>query len=251
MPKPVVEVAVVPCAGLGTRLRPLTRVVPKELLPYGDRPLIEHLLEELVQAGIGQAILVIRKDKEMLRRHLEAGGVPAGLQVEYAEQLEPRGLADALRAARTAVGERPFLMALPDQQHPSAAAQLLPHYSGQRSLSSMITIPPEELALFPGAVGLEVQGPGPVHRLCALLDDSVVSCPRAFGRTVYSAEFLATLPARGDESDFARCFASFFASGEHGVVHLQGPAADLGTMPGYLYYQNRSVSTSARFPQKQ
>ncbi|MCA9776083.1 MAG: NTP transferase domain-containing protein, partial [Candidatus Eremiobacteraeota bacterium] len=54
-----VKVAVIPCAGLGTRMLPLTRVVPKELLPLGPKPLIEHTLAELGEAGFELAIIVL------------------------------------------------------------------------------------------------------------------------------------------------------------------------------------------------
>jgi UTP--glucose-1-phosphate uridylyltransferase len=240
MKKP--KLAVIPCAGLGTRLRPLTWVVPKELLPFGDRPLIQHLLEELAQAGIERVVLVTRKGKEMLRAHLECAGAPANLRLDYVEQEHPRGLGDALLAAREAVAGTPFLMALPDQQLNTASAQLVRHYSGQASLSSMVDIPASEVNLFPGAVGLEITGPGPVYQVKEVLDEARSTSLRAFGRTIFAPEFLDLLPEGGDESDFGRCFQAFLRAGDHSCLKLEGAASDLGTMQGYLHFNRPLVA---------
>ena len=61
-----VRKAVIPAAGFGTRMLPITSVVPKELLPVCGRPVIEHVVQEAVQAGITEIILVISKGKEAL-----------------------------------------------------------------------------------------------------------------------------------------------------------------------------------------
>lgn len=231
-----VKTAVVPCAGMGTRLRPLTRVVPKELLPWGDRPLIEHLLEELGQAGIERTIIVLRKEKEILRTHLEGGGVPAGMRLEYVEQKQPRGLADALLVARQAVGSEPFLLALPDQQFPGGAPQLVRLYSGQDSLSSAVDIPEEELQFFPGSAAIKIEGEGPVFKVLGMLDDPTALC-RAFGRTVFHPRLFDFIPEGTDESGWGAAMTQFLTTGEHGIVALDGSPADLGILDGYVFYQ--------------
>ena len=233
----IVTTAVVPCAGMGTRLRPLTRVVPKELLPWGDRPLIEHLLEELAQAGIVRTIIVLRNDKEILRTHLEGGGIPTGMSVEYVEQQQPRGLADALLAAREAIGKDPFLMALPDQQFPGASAQLLKLYDGEDSLSSAVDIPADELQFFPGAAAVKIEGEGPVFKVLSMLPGEETALCRAFGRTVFLPRLLELIPENTDESGWGRAITEFLTTGVHGIVALDGSPADLGTMDGYVFYQ--------------
>src|SRR5947209_19571306 len=101
--------AVVPAAGLGTRLLPLTRVVPKALLPLDGRPVVQHVVDELLAAGIERVCLVTRP-----------GGVPIEDQfagdprVVAVHQPEPRGLGDAVLCAQEAVGARPFVVALGD-----------------------------------------------------------------------------------------------------------------------------------------
>ncbi|MBT9583668.1 NTP transferase domain-containing protein [bacterium] len=229
-------VAVVPCAGLGTRLRPLTWAVPKELLPYGPKTLLDHTLHELCRAGVERAIVVTRAGKEALREHVERAGVPSGLRVEFVVQQQPRGLADALRAARRALNGAPLLMALPDQQLSDASGQLVHYYRGQASLASLAQVPETELHYFPGAAGLEFDGPGPVHRVRGVLQPSCCGTLRAFGRTVFDSKFLELLPEQGEESDLGRCFLTYLQQGQHDCIALAGRPADLGTMAGYLHY---------------
>ena len=68
---PPVRKAVIPAAGLGTRFLPVTKAVPKELLPLFDKPLIQYAVEEAVSSGIEEIILVTSEDKESLERYFE------------------------------------------------------------------------------------------------------------------------------------------------------------------------------------
>ena len=69
--KPVYK-AVIPVAGLGTRMLPATKAIPKELLPIYDRPLIEHVVKEAIDGGIREIILVTRSGKEAIENHFDA-----------------------------------------------------------------------------------------------------------------------------------------------------------------------------------
>ena len=223
-----VTTAVVPCAGFGTRLRPLTRAVPKELLPLGDRTLMDRVLEELREAGIQRIVVVTRAGKEALARHLEGER-----DVELVEQREPYGLADALLTAREAVGPLPFLMALPDQLLRGASSQLLARYRCEHTLSSCVTVPDDELALFPGAVGFVTDADGFVT---GLLSGDEAGNRRGFGRTIFQSGFLAGIPENSQEGDFGTLFAAALQHGTHRLAHLEGRPIDVGTMPGYLRY---------------
>ena len=65
----MIKQAIIPLAGLGTRLLPLTSVLPKELLPINGKPGLEYILDECVQAGIKEIILIISKKKIMIKRY--------------------------------------------------------------------------------------------------------------------------------------------------------------------------------------
>jgi len=127
--------AVFPVAGLGTRFLPATAVMPKEMLTVGDKPLIQHAVEEAKAAGIEDFIFITGHKKEMLEQHfdpqpalmatLESRGktdllkalrdiaLPAGALV-CARQEEPLGLGHAIWCARDIVGDEPFAVLLPD-----------------------------------------------------------------------------------------------------------------------------------------
>ena len=67
-----IKKAVIPVAGLGTRMLPATKAIPKELLPVYDCPIIEHVVKEAIAAGITEIILVTRSGKEAIENHFDA-----------------------------------------------------------------------------------------------------------------------------------------------------------------------------------
>jgi len=130
-----VRKAVFPVAGLGTRFLPATKVLPKEMLPINDRPLIQHAWEEARDAGIEEFVFVTGRHKEMLEEHfdfnpelastLESRGkkdllekmrsaeIPAG-KLFLTRQPKPLGLGHAIWCARSHIGDEPFAIILPD-----------------------------------------------------------------------------------------------------------------------------------------
>ena len=125
--------AVFPVAGLGTRLLPATKAIPKELLTVVDRPLIQYAVDEAREAGIEQMIFVTGRGKSALEDYfdiayeleatmrgrgkslepLEPTRLPAGALVSVRQQ-EPLGLGHAVWCARDIVGDEPFAVLLPD-----------------------------------------------------------------------------------------------------------------------------------------
>jgi len=83
--------AVVPAAGLGTRMRPLTNIVPKELLPLGTRPVLHRVLDEITAAGLEEVAVVTSPSKPIIQQYLESQSWPA--KVSFVYQLSPLGLA--------------------------------------------------------------------------------------------------------------------------------------------------------------
>lgn len=114
-----IDVAVVPAAGRGTRMRPATRVVPKALLTVVDRPAIQFVVEEAAAAGVAEVILVL--DPEVVgwvSKHFSIEGPLPGLEeitITTVAQDQPLGLGHAVNVAADLVGERNFFCLLSDR----------------------------------------------------------------------------------------------------------------------------------------
>src|SRR3954453_21273906 len=98
-----IDIAVVPVAGLGTRLLPATKSQPKEMLPVGAKPVVQYVVEELRACGVERVLFVTGQGKTSIEDHFDpdAGRArfePAdfGVQVTYTRQAVPRGLGDAI-----------------------------------------------------------------------------------------------------------------------------------------------------------
>lgn len=113
-----VEVAVIPAAGRGTRMRPATRVVPKALLTVVDRPAIQYSVEEAARAGAKEAVVVVDLDAgHLIAQHFSLEGPLPGLEEVHLRpvvQEEPLGLGHAVNEAAHMVGDRPFFCLLAD-----------------------------------------------------------------------------------------------------------------------------------------
>ncbi|MCP4654910.1 MAG: NTP transferase domain-containing protein [bacterium] len=126
--------AVIPVAGLATRMHPLSRVTPKELLPLGRKPILHHVVEELARVGVTEFQMVISERTRAIERYfapdpqldpalLEAGLAPgwtagnndlSSCSFHFAHQDVPSGIADAVHRARAFVDRRPFFLHMGD-----------------------------------------------------------------------------------------------------------------------------------------
>ena len=143
-----VRTAVIPAAGLGTRFLPVTKTLPKELLPILDKPMLQYVVEEAAEAGVERIIVVTARGKESIAAYFQAqpeledrltdSGAPdlaekvraaSNLaQVSFVIQEQPLGLGHAVLTAEEAVGGEPFVVILPDDiiaHSPGVVAQML------------------------------------------------------------------------------------------------------------------------------
>ncbi|WP_026569299.1 MULTISPECIES: UTP--glucose-1-phosphate uridylyltransferase GalU [Sediminibacillus] len=155
-----IKKAIIPAAGLGTRFLPATKAMPKEMLPIVDKPTIQYIVEEAVEAGIEDIIIVTGKGKRAIEDHfdysfeleenlrrkekydlLEKIKQPAKVDIHYIRQKEPQGLGHAVWSARKFIGNEPFAVLLGDdivQSDVPCLKQLMNIYD--ETLSSVIGV---------------------------------------------------------------------------------------------------------------
>ncbi|MGC2412407.1 MAG: UTP--glucose-1-phosphate uridylyltransferase GalU [Stellaceae bacterium] len=168
MPKPVRK-AVFPVAGLGTRILPATKALPKEMLPVVDKPLIQYALEEARAAGIEEFYFVTGRAKSAIEDHFDVAfeleatlrergrgtlldeldaWLPKAGEVSYTRQQRPLGLGHAVWCARYLVGDEPFAVLLVDDLmvgEPPCLKEMIDAYQGTGgNLVAVIEVPREE-----------------------------------------------------------------------------------------------------------
>jgi UTP--glucose-1-phosphate uridylyltransferase len=170
--------AVLPVAGLGTRVLPASKVVPKEMLPLVDKPTLQYIVEEAVEAGIEEIIFVTSSSKRSIEDHfdtfreleetLERKGKRKALEelhrictmATYASVRQPEalGLGHAVLCARKLVGDEPFVVMLGDDlvdpETPCLPRMIEIHEQYGGSVLSLFQVPRDEISSF-GIVSIE------------------------------------------------------------------------------------------------
>jgi UTP--glucose-1-phosphate uridylyltransferase len=187
-----VRKAVLPVAGLGTRFLPATKALPKEMLTVVDRPVLQYVVDEAVEAGIDQFIFVTGRNKAVIEDHfdmayelertLEERGKTAALEQLRAErpaagntaftrQQEPLGLGHAVWCARHLVGDEPFALLLPDviiKAQRGCMAQMMDVYNEHGSnVIAVEEVAPERTDQY-GVV--EIEGSGDVFSVTGMVE---------------------------------------------------------------------------------
>lgn len=129
-----VRKAVIPAAGLGTRFLPATKAQPKEMLPIVDKPTIQYIIEEAVQSGIEDILVITGRNKKSIEDHFDKSfeleytleknnkdelleivkGISDMVNIHFIRQKEPKGLGHAISFAKSFVGGEPFAVMLGD-----------------------------------------------------------------------------------------------------------------------------------------
>lgn len=146
--------AVIPVAGLGTRMLPASKAIPKEMLTLADKPLIQYVVNECAAAGITEIILVTHSSKNTIENHFDTSFelettlearvkrqlleevrsiTPKGVTIMHVRQGQAKGLGHAVLCAKPLVGDAPFAVVLPDVLIDDAAANL-----EQENLAAMV-----------------------------------------------------------------------------------------------------------------
>ena len=258
-----VRAAVFPVAGRGTRFLPVTKNVPKEVLPIVDRPCIEYVVAEAVAAGIEQMVFVTSAGKDALvdyfrpshdlEAYLEATGKSGLLRqiqdvVRMADVVAVRqdnalGLGHAVLQAREAVGEQDFAVLLGDDiidAETPAIAQLMVNRAQGQAVVALMEVPWEDTQKYGVCAGPMIQ-PDRMAVEAMVEKPEPANAPSNFaivGRYILPADIwdrLAhTQPGRGGEIQLTDAIASLAAEGRvHGAV-FDGERFDTGHVVGLL-----------------
>ncbi|MFV1994344.1 MAG: UTP--glucose-1-phosphate uridylyltransferase GalU [Verrucomicrobiales bacterium] len=262
-----VSKAVIPAAGFGTRFLPATKSQPKEMLPIVDTPTIQYVVEEAVESGITDILMVIGKGKRAIEEHfyrnfeleheLQEKGKTEDLEriksiSEYANihfiwQKELRGLGDAVSYARSYVAGEPFALLLGDTLVRSAAGeppitrQLIDIYDRyQESAVALEEVPHEKVDRYGIVGGREIDEA--LFLLDRLIEKpSVAEAPSDLaiaGRYVFSPEIFSYLasakPGLNNEIQLTDAMARMLADRAMYGLRFAGDRFDIGNRLDFL-----------------
>jgi UTP--glucose-1-phosphate uridylyltransferase len=266
--------AVIPVAGLGTRMLPATKAIPKEMLPVVDKPMIQYIVDECVAAGIKEIVLVTHSSKNAIENHFDKSFelettlenrvkrqlldeiqaiCPKGVTILHVRQGEAKGLGHAVLKARPIIGESPFVVVLPDVILDDVTADLKTenlaamltryHEIGGYSQIMVEPVPMEQVSSY-GVVDCEGKTimPGESKAMAAIVEkpaiDDAPSNLAVVGRYVLSNKIWDLLeftpPGAGDEIQLTDAIAMLMKLETVEAFHMTGKSHDCGSKLGYM-----------------
>lgn len=262
--KPVKKI-VFPVAGLGTRFLPATKAIPKEMLPVLDKPLIQYAVEEALEAGINQIMLVTGRNKQVMEDHfdhayelekiLQEKGKEEALEISrsmlleegsinYVRQMRPRGLGHAIWCARHFVNGDPFAVALPDdliKGKPGTLKQMVEAYNevGGNMVATM-NVAREDTSKY-GVITPGKQT-GKLIELQGLVEkphpEDAPSTEAVVGRYILQPEVMEHLAAKevgaGGEIQLTDAMAKLIGEQPFHALNFEGRRFDCGSKIGWL-----------------
>ncbi|EPJ48690.1 MAG: UTP-glucose-1-phosphate uridylyltransferase [Osedax symbiont Rs1] len=268
-----IKKAVIPVAGLGTRMLPATKAIPKEMLPIVDKPLIQYIINECVAAGITEIVLVTHSSKNAIENHFDRsfelettlenrvkrqlleqvkGIVPRGTTIMHVRQGEAKGLGHAVLKARPMVGDEPFVVILPDvildeyysDLSSDNLAQMIDRYQESQHSQIMVEAVPDDQVSKYGIVDCNGRDltPGSSAKMHAVVEkpsaEDAPSNLAVVGRYVLSASIWDllenTLPGAGDEIQLTDAIAKLIDTETVEAYCMVGKSHDCGGKIGYM-----------------
>ena len=265
-----------PAAGYGTRFLPVTKAMPKEMLPIVNKPLIQYGVEEAARAGITDMAFVTGRGKRALEDHFDisyelereiAGSERESLLAEtrrlvrechfsYTRQLEVRGLGHAILSGETLIGDQPFAVLLADDfcvtEDAGVLAQLAELYSEhQCSIVAVEEVPPAEISSY-GIIDGEERSPG-LYRVTDMVEKpDPADAPgnlAVIGRYVLTPDIFDILrrtpPGRNSEIQITDALKTQARKGKVLAWRFRGRRFDCGSIAGFMAANNFVWSNEA------
>lgn len=269
-----VRKAVIPVAGLGTRMLPATKAIPKEMLPLVDKPLIQYVVNECIAAGINEIVLVTHSSKNSIENHFDTSfELEAILEARVKRQLLDevqsicpnhvtimqtrqgiaKGLGHAILCAKPLVGNEPFAVILPDvildrystDLTKFNLSEMLDHFEETGASQILVEPVPEDDVSNYGIVDCNGATllPGESKTILRMVEkpkkEEAPSNLSIVGRYVLSEKIWDTLaktaPGAGDEIQLTDAIAIMMENNEPvEAYHLRGKSHDCGNKLGYM-----------------
>ncbi|HOX31724.1 MAG TPA: UTP--glucose-1-phosphate uridylyltransferase [Spirochaetales bacterium] len=260
---------VIVAAGYGTRFLPVTKTVPKELLPLGTKPSISYIVEEFLASGIRDIVVISSRRKKALEDYFDreveleelfrregradklAAIAPPEARVSFVRQAEMRGTGHALLQVKGLVGNDPCVVAYPDDLHvgPKPLALQLVEVHEKTGKSVLATIlEPGDVSRY-GVVDPEPDGLGVRGFVEKPARGAEPSHEVSIGRYLYTPEFFAYLEegwARHAGGEYFHAYAldRLIAAGKVAFARVEGRRLDTGDPAGYLEAILRDAASS-------
>lgn len=268
----MVKKVVIPVAGLGTRMLPATKAIPKEMLPLVDRPLIQYIVEECAAAGLTDVILVTHSSKNSIENHFDTSFelettleqrvkrqllaevkaiCPEKTTIMHVRQGVAKGLGHAVLCARPLIGDEPFAVVLPDVLVDDASctldrdnlAEMVRNFEASGHSQVMVEKVPQQDVNKYGIAdinGAELS-PGEQAGITQLVEKpSVEEAPSdlaVVGRYVFSADLWPLLEktpvGAGNEIQLTDAMAMLLEKQPVNAYYMKGKSHDCGNKLGY------------------
>ncbi|MGL5512704.1 MAG: UTP--glucose-1-phosphate uridylyltransferase GalU [Sporomusa sp.] len=258
-----IKKAIIPAAGLGTRFLPATKAQPKEMLPIVDKPAIQYIIEEAMQSGIEEILIITGRNKRAIEDHFDRAieleltlkaqgkyellGLVEELSevtIHYVRQKEAKGLGHAVLCAKQFVGNEPFAVLLGDDiidANVPCLRQLMDAYDDyQGSILGVQEVPKDKVSSY-GIVKVETVTDN-VWRALDLVEkpdaDEAPSRLAVLGRYISEPEIFYLLedtpPGRGGEIQLTDALRRLAAFKPVYAYNFDGRRYDVGDKQGYL-----------------
>ncbi len=266
-----VRKAVIPVAGLGTRVLPASKAIPKEMMPVVDKPVIQHVVEEAIKAGIKEIILVTRSGKSAIENHFDSHYelehqldlknkiqildsvskiIPSDVTILSVRQPEARGLGHAVHCASKLVNNEPFVVILPDvlvnnyQQSENDLQQMVRAFDEHQAAQIMVESVPQDKVHLYGIADCSGVKPaaGESAAICAMVEKpetkDAPSDLAVVGRYVLPGRVMELLkdtkPGAGNEIQLTDALDELLKEQKVEAYRMTGKTYDCGNKLGFL-----------------
>jgi len=265
----MIKKAILPVAGLGTRFLPASKSIPKEMVTVVDRPAIEYVVREAVEAGIEQIILVTHSSKASIENYFDRNFelettlehkkkfdllkeitdiLPKHVSVESVRQPQPLGLGHAVLCAKDIVGDEAFAVLLPDvlvknQTSDNDLSLMIQRFEQSQAAQIMVEAVPDNLVDQYGIVDVAVTpNEGESIKMQGIVEKPAVGTAPSnlsvVGRYILPAQIMALLEntprGAGNEIQLTDAIAALQQSEAVEAYRMKGQTFDCGSKLGYL-----------------